>query len=128
MNKTVPIKNQMNGVFIHVTNLKKSTKWYCDLLGLEVEVEVEKVQSPVFNVPITGTTSLTLDDHTFDPAFKHHVNPNPIFNFFTTDIDEAYNYVLDKEIPIVREIERVGSTAWFNIADPDGNVVMICNC
>jgi len=29
---------------------------------------------------------------------------------------------------VVREIERVGETAWFNIKDPDGNVVMICNC
>ncbi|SOC39739.1 VOC family protein [Ureibacillus acetophenoni] len=126
MNKTVPIINQMNGVFIHVTNLKESAKWYCGLLGLEINLE--KVQSPVFNVPITGTTSLTLDDHTFDPIFQHHVSPNPIFNFFTTNIDEAYNYVLEKGISIVREIERVGDTAWFNIKDPDGNVVMICNC
>lgn len=126
MLRTVPIKNQMNGVFVHVMNLKKSAKWYCDLLGLEVDLE--KVKSPVFNVPVTGTTSLTLDDHTVDPDFQHHVSPNPIFNFFTTDIDEAYQYVLEMEIPIVRDIERVEKTAWFNISDPDGNVMMICNC
>ena len=104
MKKTVPIKNQMNGVFVHVTNLKKSAKWYCDLLGLEVDLE--KVKSPVLNVPVTGTTSLTLDDHTLDPGFQHHVSPNPIFNFFTTDIDEAYEYILKMEISIIRDIER----------------------
>ena len=29
----IPIKNQMNGVFVHVTNLKEAVKWYTDLLG-----------------------------------------------------------------------------------------------
>jgi hypothetical protein len=49
------IKNQMNGVFVHVMNLKNSVKWYADLLGLEIDLE--QVKSPVFNIPIVGTTS-----------------------------------------------------------------------
>ncbi|MCJ7841402.1 VOC family protein [Lederbergia sp. NSJ-179] len=126
MEKTASIRNQMNGVFVHVTNLKASATWYCDLLGLQVDED--KIESPVFNVPVVGTTSLTLDDHAFDPDFQHHVSLSPIFNFFAPDIEEAYNFVKDKGINIVREIERVGDTAWFNIQDPDGNVVMICNC
>lgn len=126
MKKTIPIKNQMNGIFIHVTNLKQSAKWYCDLLG--IELDVEKVISPVFNVPVVGTTSLTLDDHSFDPHFKHYVSPSPIFNFYTPNIDEAYQYINEIGYEVVREIERVGETAWFNIQDLDGNVVMICNC
>ncbi|QGS69284.1 VOC family protein [Oceanobacillus sp. 143] len=116
----------MNSVFIHVTNLKKAAKWYSDLLGLQVDLN--KVVSPVFNVPIRGTTSLTLDDHTFDPSFEHNVSSSPIFNLYAPNIDEAYKYIKDKDITIVREIEIVGDTAWFNIKDPDGNVVMICNC
>lgn len=62
--KNLPIKNQMNTVFVHVTDLKAAAKWYGDLLG--IEVDLNKVTSPVFNVPVTGTTSLTLDDHAFD--------------------------------------------------------------
>lgn len=116
----------MNGVFVHVTNLKESVKWYSDLLGLDVDLE--KIASPVYNIPITGSTSLTLDDHTFDPAFKYHVSPNPIFNLFAPEIEEAYKYIKAKNIEVVREIEWVDNTAWFNIKDPDGNVVMICNC
>ncbi|WP_339230380.1 VOC family protein [Oceanobacillus sp. FSL K6-2867] len=103
-----------------------SAKCYCDLLG--VDVDLDQVMSPVFNVPLTGTTSLTLDDHTFDPHFKHNVSPSPIFNFYAPNIDDAYKYVKAKKIVIVREIEWVEDTAWFNIKDPDGNVVMICNC
>lgn len=29
---------------------------------------------------------------------------------------------------VIREIEWHGEVAWFNVEDPDGNVVMICNC
>ena len=126
MNKTVPILNQMNGVFVHVTNLKVSAKWYGELVG--IEVNIDEVSSPVFNLTITGTACLTLDDHSFDPHFKRVISPNPLFNLFAPNIDEAYQYVVNKGIEIVREIEWVEETAWFNIKDPDGNVVMICNC
>lgn len=126
MQKALPIKNQMNGVFVHVSNLKKSADWYTNLLGLEIDLE--SVKSPVFNVPIKGTTSLTLDDHTFDPAFKHEPSNAPVFNFYTEDIDEALLFVKDNNIEVVREIEWVEDTAWFNIKDPDDNVIMICNC
>ena len=126
MGKTVPVKNQMNSVFIHVTDLKAAVKWYADLLGLEVDID--KVASPVYNIPVVGTTSLTLDDHTFDQGFKHKVSSGPIFNFYAPNIDEAYQYVKHRGIAIVREVEWVADTAWFNIGDPDGNIVMICNC
>ena len=126
MQKTIPIKNQMNGVFIHVANLKKSAEWYTNLLGLEVDLST--VESPVYNIPLKGSTSLTLDDHTFDPTFRHEPSSAPLFNFYSPDIEEAYQFIRNKGIEVVREIERVGDTAWFNIKDPDGNVVMICNC
>jgi predicted enzyme related to lactoylglutathione lyase len=126
MQKTIPIKNQMNGVFIHVADLKKSAEWYTNLLGLEVDLST--VESPVYNIPLKGSTSLTLDDHTFDPTFKHEPSNAPLFNFYSPDIEEAYQFIQNKGIEVVREIERVGDTAWFNIKDPDGNVVMICNC
>lgn len=109
MEKTIPIKNQMNGIFVHVTDLKRSAQWYSDLVGLSIDLD--QVKSPVFNLPVTGTTSLTLDDHTFDPNFKHQVTPNPLFNLFAPNIDAAYQYVRDKDIPVVREIEWVGKNS-----------------
>lgn len=123
---TRPIQNQMNGVFVHVSNLKASAKWYSDLVGIEWNGDT--IFSPVFNLPISGTTSLTLDDHSFDPHFQPVISPNPLFNLYAPNIEEAYQYVGSKGIVVVREIEWVGETAWFNIKDPDGNVVMICNC
>lgn len=120
-----PIKSKMGGVFIHVTDLKKSVEWYANILGFKPDFE--KLQSPVYNIPITGTTSLTLDDHAFDPTFIHRTSLSPIFNFLVDDIDVAYDFIKSNNIEIVREIERVAENfAWFNFKDPDGNVIMAC--
>lgn len=121
-----PIACKVNNVFIHVSNLEKSSEWYSDLLGLPFNKD--NVESPVYNIPITSETGLTLDDHTFDPEFKLNPSDHVLFNFFVPNIDEAYEFVKNKGITIVREIERIGDFAYFNFKDLDGNVLMICNC
>jgi predicted enzyme related to lactoylglutathione lyase len=50
------------------------------------------------------------------------------FNFIVSDIEEAYKYIHSKDIEIVKEIEEIGEFPYFNFKDPDGNVLMICNC
>ncbi|MFF2874948.1 VOC family protein [Gottfriedia sp. NPDC057991] len=125
MKSTVsPIANKINYVFIHVKDLKKSVNWYCKLLG--ITFDRSQIESPVFNVPVTGTTGLTLDDHTFDPNFKFEPSKNVLFNFYTEDIDAAYNFMKKNNITIVKDIERIGEFAYFNFEDLDGNVLMIC--
>ncbi|MGG4471233.1 VOC family protein [Paenibacillus alvei] len=121
-----PIACKVNNVFIHVSNLEKSSEWYSDLLGLPFNKD--NVESPVYNIPITSETGLTLDDHTFDPEFKLNPSDHVLFNFFVPNIDEAFEFVKSKGITIVREIERIGDFAYFNFKDLDGNVLMICNC
>ncbi|MCP3740902.1 VOC family protein [Rossellomorea sp. BNER] len=124
---TGPISAQVNTVFIHVTDLKKAAQWYSDLFGLEINLE--DVHSPVYNIPVKGDTGITLDDHAFDASFQHSPSKNPCFNFFTLNIEEAYTFVKNKGIKITREIEKVNdNTIWFNIEDIDGNQIMICNC
>jgi catechol 2,3-dioxygenase-like lactoylglutathione lyase family enzyme len=122
---TSPIACKVNNVFIHVSDLKKSVEWYCDLLG--IPFNEEQVESPVHNIPVTSETGLTLDDHTFDPGFTLNPSEHVLFNFFVKDIDEAYQFLKDREITIVKEIERIGDFAYFNFKDLDGNVLMICN-
>ncbi|MFC5602638.1 VOC family protein [Sporosarcina koreensis] len=121
-----PIASKVNNVFIHVSNLEKSAEWYSNLLGLPFSAE--NVSSPVYNIPVTSETGLTLDDHTFDPGFTLKPSDHVLFNFFVNDIDEAYDFIQNKGITIVKEIERIGDFAYFNFQDLDGNVLMICNC
>lgn len=120
-----PIHNKVNNVFIHVSNLRKSAQWYSSLLG--IPFNSEEVESPVYNIPVNATTGLTLDDHTFQPGFILKPSEHVLFNFCAEDIDAAYSFIKSKNITIVKEIERIGNFAYFNFADPDGNVLMICN-
>jgi len=121
-----PIACKVNNVFIHVSNLERSAEWYSKLLG--IPFNKDNVSSPVYNIPVTGETGLTLDDHAFDPSFALTPTSHALFNFFVNDIDEAYEFIENKGIKVVREIERIGNFAYFNFQDLDGNVLMICNC
>lgn len=121
-----PIDCKVNNVFIHVSNLESSAEWYSELLG--IPFNKENVTSPVYNIPLTAETGLTLDDHTFDLSFKLKPSNHVLFNFFVKDIDEAYKFIKSKGIIVVKEIERIGDFAYFNFQDLDGNVLMICNC
>lgn len=120
-----PIACKINNVFIHVSDLKKSSEWYCNLLGIPF-IE-DRIESPVFNIPLPSETGLTLDDHSFDPGFKLNPSDHVLFNFFVADIDEAYDFIVGKQITITKEIERIGDFAYFNFSDLDGNILMICN-
>lgn len=121
-----PIQSYVNNVFVHVSDLKKSVEWYAKLLG--ITIDLSEVHSPVHNIPVTGQTGLSLDDHTFDLSFLHAPGTGPMFNLFAPDIDAAYTDIQKKNIKVIREIEWHGEVAWFHVEDPDGNVVMICNC
>ncbi|WP_110929522.1 VOC family protein [Bacillus massiliglaciei] len=120
-----PIANKVNNVFIHVKDLQRSVNWYHELLGLSPVSE--PVESPVYNIHVSGFTGLTLDDHTFDPLFVLKPSDHVLFNLYTENIDEAYDFINNKNVPIVKEIERIGEFAYFTFSDPDGNVLMICN-
>ncbi|WP_353050084.1 VOC family protein [Bacillus sp. ISL-41] len=88
----------------------------------------EKVESPVYNIPVTSETGLTLDDHTFDSGFNLKPSNHILFNFLVEDVDEACNSVKSNGISITKETERIVDFAYFNFKDPDGNVLMICIC
>lgn len=121
-----PISCKVNNVFIHVSDLKKSAEWYSNLLG--IPYVSEKVESPVYNISVTSETGLTLDDHTFEKEFTLQPSQHVLFNFFVSDIHEAYQFIKRNNIKVVKEIEQIGDFAYFNFHDLDGNVLMICNC
>jgi predicted enzyme related to lactoylglutathione lyase len=119
-----PIVNQINTVFVHVSNLKESVRWYSELLGQEFDLG--QVADPVYNIEINHFTGLTLDA---GPAGKtKQVKPldYPLFNFHTEDIDEAFSFVKEMGCEVSDGIVRFGDFSYFTVRDPDGNVVMIC--
>lgn len=120
-----PIKNRTNTIFVHVSDLERSVKWYGQLFKLEVDLS--EVSRPVYNFRMDQYTGLTLDA---GPAGKtKEIIPasHPLFNFHTDNIRQAYEYIEKLGYHIETEIVEFADFAFFNISDPDGNMIMICN-
>ena len=120
-----PIKNKINTIFIHVTDLEESVKWYGQLLGQEVDLA--NVSRPVYNFIMDQYTGLTLDAG--PPGKTKEIVPasHPLFNFHTDDISRAYEFIHELGYQIESAIVEFDDFAFFNISDPDGNIIMICN-
>ncbi|PGY55563.1 VOC family protein [Priestia megaterium] len=119
-----PVFNKMNTVFIHVSHLKTSVKWYSELLSQEYKMS--EVKDPVYNLKIDGETGLTLDAGPEGTEKQIVASPHPIFNFHTEDIKEAYEFVKGMDYTIESPITSFDDFSFFTIKDPDGHVVMIC--
>lgn len=119
-----PVFNKMNTVFIHVSNLKSSVKWYSELLSQEYKMS--EVKDPVHNLKIDGETGLTLDAGPEGTEKQIAASSHPIFNFHTEDIKEAYEFVKGMDYTIESPITSFDDFSFFTIKDLDGHVVMIC--
>lgn len=113
-----PIHNEIGAVFIPVKDLQHSRDWYCDILGLQADGEI--LLGHLYMLPMKGPV-LILDSkiYTEDRVFK-----TPAFHFNTSDIQAAYDYLVAKKVNIMPRMEP----NWLNFEDPDGNLLMVCEC
>lgn len=119
-----PVKNKINTIFVHVSDLEKSVKWYAELLGQEYDLTA--VERPVYNIKIAEYTGLTLDAGPEGIIKKQSPSTYPIFNFHTENIDDSYAYVKELGYDVESEITQFDDFSFFTICDPDRNVIMIC--
>ena len=121
-----PIMNEVDTLFVHVTNLEASIEWYSKLLGIEVKTQI---QGPIYTFYMgEGRPSLTLDNHCLDDIYELQTSNQPLFNLRTSDIDAAYQFVKELDAELVTEINHYPDLSEFMVKDPDGNIIMICNC
>ncbi|MFD1736331.1 VOC family protein [Bacillus salitolerans] len=114
-----PILNQIGTVFIPVSNIEKARDWYCDLLGIEANGEI--LFGHLYVLPMNGT-GIVLDSKIYS---EEAIITTPLFHLNTEDIERSYQYMKDKNIELVGEIQH---QHFFNFKDPDGNHLMICKC
>ncbi|MCM3237426.1 VOC family protein [Heyndrickxia oleronia] len=119
-----PIKNEVNTIFVHVSNLERSVTWYCQLLNQKFNLA--EVSRPVYNIKLNHHTGLTLDAGPSSVIKEICPSENPLFNFHTDDINKSYDFVRKLGYQIQSEIVSFDDFAYFNISDPDGNIIMIC--
>lgn len=114
-----PILNQIGTTFIPVKDIEKAKDWYCDLLQLPPDGEI--LFGHLYVLPMNGT-GVVLDSKIYS---EENMYTTPPFHFNTTSIEEAYQYMNNKGVEMVTEIEN---NHWFNFKDLDGNILMICQC
>lgn len=113
------ILNEIGTVFIPVSNIGKARDWYCEILGLPADGEIQF--GHLYALPMKGA-GVVLDSKIYseDAIFR-----TPAFHFNTEDIEEAYVFMQDKGVELTTEIQH---QHYFNFKDPDGNHLMVCQC
>ncbi|GGH78577.1 catechol 2,3-dioxygenase-like lactoylglutathione lyase family enzyme [Pullulanibacillus pueri] len=114
-----PILNQIGTVFIPVKDIEKARAWYCALLGLVEEGDI--LFGHLYVIPMEGA-GIVLDSKIYS---EETVFKTPAFHFNTLNIEEAYEAMKRQNVKILTKIEH---QHYFNIQDPDGNHLMICQC
>lgn len=114
-----PIKNEIGTIFIPVSDIKKARDWYCDLLGFPADGEIH--HGHIYVLPMKGT-GIVLDSKIYT---GDRGSTAPMFHFNTENIEESFQYILDKKVHVITDIQH---GHYFNIKDPDGNMLMICKC
>ena len=115
---TSPVKNLINGVFIPVSNINHAIDWYCKLLNLPSNGEI--YFGHIYVLPMQTKTNIILDSKIYSPENVHKI---PLVQLSTDNIEASFDYMKSLNVEVITEIEN---GHWFNIKDPDGNVLMIC--
>lgn len=113
-----PIARQIGTVFVPVSDIAEARDWYCRLLGVPADGEI--LFGHLYVLPMVGA-GLVLDSKIYSADAVFRV---PAFHLNTADIQAAHLHLRD----IGAEVAEIRDGQWFNFKDPDGNVLMICEC
>lgn len=113
-----PIAPEIGTVFVPVSDIASARDWYCALLGVPVDGDI--LFGHLYVLPMNGA-GLVLDSKIFSAEAVFRV---PAFHLNTADIQAAHVRVLGT----ASEVTEIRDGQWFNFKDPDGNVLMICEC
>lgn len=113
------VLNKVGAIFVPVSNIEKARDWYCSVLELEPAYDI--MAGHLCCIPLDNNgLSLVLDSKIYK---EDSYARTPMFHLNTGDIQKAYQFLKEKGVEMVTEIEN---GHWFNIKDPDGNMLMIC--
>ncbi len=120
-----PLLNTIDGVFLHVRDLRRAAEWYSAVFDLPLKEHELERNYYTLNMPGTRPW-ITLDDHAADPAYVFQPSLQPACNFLATDLAAARAHLLALGAAWAGEITAVhAGLASFLFRDPDGNMLMV---
>ena len=115
----MPINQQLDGVFIHVSDMQRAIDWYSRLL--DVPMESTTHEDMIYNLPIGSGPQIILDAYP-KPTSPRGTGPRVMFS--TPDIHPAHAHALELSAE-TSAVEDIGSSLVFYLEDPDGNLICI---
>ena len=90
--------------------------------GPEIAQIIREHEGTIFDIPTSGPTRLALDANRpdFDPSGP------PRFFLWTEDISATVRHLQALEVKITSGVEDIGSVAFVQFEDLDGNPLMVC--
>ncbi|KOR82244.1 VOC family protein [Paenibacillus solani] len=109
------------GIFVPVSDLKRSTAWYTEVLGLEV-IHMDEPNAVVMRMNDEKVTFCLVRSYEVkQPDFpKNEYGVGQYFNLHTTNVSEIHQRLAAKGAD-VGEIEDFDEFKGFSLTDPDGN-------
>lgn len=121
-----PVSPNIGGVFVIVKNMPRAVQWYREILGFPEDEKFMKTATPdmktIYSIPL-GKTNLILDSihrDTLTPSSNH------LFMFDTKNIEETYEYMKQKGVSILSEVQGAEDVKFFEVLDSEGNKIMLC--
>ncbi|MBY6271189.1 MAG: VOC family protein [Bacillaceae bacterium] len=108
---------RIDTVFVPVTDLERSEKWYLDVFPFIVTFRSADGNDIGFSFKDRHPLQTGLCIYKTDKIERlGHV----AFNFFTEDVDGYHRFLLERKVKVT-EIHEEGGTRFFEFFDPDGN-------
>jgi predicted enzyme related to lactoylglutathione lyase len=124
MSKASPIQSKINCVIIWTRKIKLTVEMYSKLFDLSAEQQNDYGHLVVLHLPSGVDIMIDSNGMVNQPIPE---KAPPLFFIPATDIDEAAAFIQELGFTMIYgDIQRLGSVSFFNMRDPDFNVITVC--
>ncbi|TFD99928.1 VOC family protein [Jeotgalibacillus sp. R-1-5s-1] len=117
---------RVGSIFIPVTNMEQSSRWYEENFGVKIIDVWEGGAGFYFPDSDTQLGLVKVDSPQVSEFTTSENQRNGYFNFVVEDIDETYRSLQNKGIR-TSDIGEFGGMKFFDFFDPDGNPFSVVN-
>lgn len=116
---TSPIRREVGQVFVPVRDIVRAARWYGRLLDTDVGDPTH--EDTIVDVPMEAGPGLALDANA-----PFTGDGPPRFFWWADDLDAVVTHLRDLGVDLASGIVDIGSVAFVQFRDPDGNLLMVC--